>query len=134
MVLEVLPINSSNDPTVLLEPLLSAMRKERYNYIKALYIWDLPLTNKEMTALVRSTTCSYSLLEGIAHVITCMNEQWIIGENRGVYRNTTSLTVFASTSELDLLDTLIILKPFFKCLNFFTLRNQVSDLPAVLGD
>lgn len=51
--LEALPVNGADDPTVLLEPLLTAMRKERYNYIKAVYIWDIPLTNKETTALVR---------------------------------------------------------------------------------
>ena len=50
--MEALPINSPDDPTVLLEPMLTAIRKERYNYIKALYIWDIPLTNQEMTALV----------------------------------------------------------------------------------
>ena len=52
LIVEAVAINAPNNPTVLLEPLLNAMRNERYNYIKALYIWDLPLTNKEITALV----------------------------------------------------------------------------------
>lgn len=45
-------INAVGEPRVLLEPVLSAIRKERYNYVKAIYIWDMPLTNKEMTSLV----------------------------------------------------------------------------------
>lgn len=52
LIVEALPVNSPNDPVVLLEPMLSAMRKERYNYIKSLYIWEIPLTNQEITALV----------------------------------------------------------------------------------
>jgi len=37
MIAEPVPVNSSDDPTVKLEPLLNAMRRERYNYIKGLY-------------------------------------------------------------------------------------------------
>jgi len=54
MIAEPVPVNSSDDPTVKLEPLLNAMRRERYNYIKGLYVWELPMTNEEITALVRS--------------------------------------------------------------------------------
>ncbi|KAF6023183.1 hypothetical protein EB796_018516 [Bugula neritina] len=54
MIVEPVPVNSSDDPTVKLEPLLNAMRRERYNYIKGLYVWELPMTNEEITALVSS--------------------------------------------------------------------------------
>ncbi|XP_067944278.1 ribonuclease inhibitor-like [Watersipora subatra] len=51
IVLEPAIVNSADDPRVLLEPMLTAVRKERYNYIKALYIWEVPLTNEEITSL-----------------------------------------------------------------------------------
>ena len=62
IVLQAQPVNSLEDPTVQLEPLLSAMRKERYNYMKALHIWDVVLSNKEITALVYLISIPFSLM------------------------------------------------------------------------
>lgn len=39
------------EPPVKLPPLLSALRSTRYEYVKEMYIWDLPLEHEDAASL-----------------------------------------------------------------------------------
>ena len=51
-VLDTVPAPSPEDPVVAIEPFLMALRQERYTFIKALHIWDVPLTHQDMASIV----------------------------------------------------------------------------------
>ena len=52
----VLPDNEGDLP-VLIEPLLAAIRQDRYVYIKDLHIWDYPMSIENAATLV----CIYNI-------------------------------------------------------------------------
>ena len=50
--MEPLPVENSEDPVVSIEPLLLALRQERYVFIKNFHVWDIPLSHVHMASLV----------------------------------------------------------------------------------
>lgn len=50
-VLESVPVSTKDDPVVALEPMLMALRQERYTVIQNLHIWDMPLFHEDLASL-----------------------------------------------------------------------------------
>jgi hypothetical protein len=52
IILEPLPVENKDDPQIKLEPLMSAIRAERYTYIKDIHIWDMLMKYDNIATLV----------------------------------------------------------------------------------
>ncbi len=50
---------TETDPVIRLEPLVQALRQERYAYIEDLHIWDMPLNHEELASLVITLSRSH---------------------------------------------------------------------------
>jgi len=50
-ILDPLPADNAEDPIVAVEPLINALRQERYTFIKALHIWEIPLLHAHVATI-----------------------------------------------------------------------------------
>lgn len=60
-IIEPKPVQTRDDPIVKLEPIMNAIRDERYTNIKSLYVWSLTLTYLDAVAVVCFSTVNIFL-------------------------------------------------------------------------